>query len=132
MTRDPEVRGLAADPDVFAPDGAEVRILATADSGSMAHFALQPGQVSRAVAHHTVEELWYVLEGLGRMALKSGDDWEVVEAVPGVSIYIPVGTHFQFRNDGDARFAAVAVTMPPWPVDREEAYPVDGLWEAVV
>ena len=53
--------------DVIAPDGCEVRILAQTRRGSMAHFALGPGQVSRAVAHRTVEEVWYFLSGQGRM-----------------------------------------------------------------
>jgi len=29
----------------------------------MAHFKLGPGRVSRAVAHHSVEEIWYILRG---------------------------------------------------------------------
>jgi mannose-6-phosphate isomerase-like protein (cupin superfamily) len=127
-----EVRSLSDEPDVFAPDGAAVRILASTDRGSMAHFALEPGQVSRAVAHHTVDEVWYIVEGRGRMALKSGVDWQVLDLSPGISFSIPVGTHFQFRNDGTSGFAAVAVTMPPWPTDHEEAYPVEGLWQTDV
>ena len=133
MSARPDIRGLGVEPDTYAPDGAEVRLLAGCSRGSMAHFMLRPGQVTRAVSHHTVEELWFFLEGHGRMALKSpGGDWREVEALPGVSLSIPLGTHFQFRNDGDGPFAAVAVTMPPWPVDREEAFPVDGLWQATV
>ena len=50
-------RTLAAAADVIAPDGCEVRILASTVRGSMAHFTLLPGQVSRAVVHRTVEEL---------------------------------------------------------------------------
>lgn len=133
MSELPDIRGLVVKPDVYAPDGAEVRLLAACPRGSMAHFMLQPGQISRAVSHHSVEELWFFLEGEGRMALKSpGDEWREVAALPGISLSIPLGTHFQFRNDGDGPLAAVAVTMPPWPADREEAYPVEGPWEATV
>lgn len=133
MTRRPDVRRLAEDPDAYAPDGAEVRLLAGCPAGSMAHFTLQSGQVSRAVCHHTVEELWYFLDGRGRMALKApGEAWREVDAVPGLSLSIPLGTHFQFRNDGDTAFSAVAVTMPPWPVDREEAFAVAGYWPAAI
>ena len=35
--------------DVLAPDGAEVRILLALKGGSMAHFQLAPGQISKAV-----------------------------------------------------------------------------------
>jgi mannose-6-phosphate isomerase-like protein (cupin superfamily) len=52
---------LPAQPDARAPDGADVRVLLRLAGGSVAHFALGPGQVSRAVTHRTVEEIWYVL-----------------------------------------------------------------------
>jgi mannose-6-phosphate isomerase-like protein (cupin superfamily) len=47
----------------------------------------------------------------------------------GVSVSIPLGTHFQLRNDGAEPLAAVAVTMPPWPGD-DEAYLVKSKWPA--
>lgn len=117
--------------DVIAPDGCEVRILAQTARGSMAHFTLPPGQTSRAVAHRTVEELWFFLAGRGRMWRRHGEAEHVVEVGPGVSISIPLGTRFQLRNDGDEPLAAVAVTMPPWP-GEDEAYCVDGEWPATV
>ena len=52
-------------PDVIAPDGSRVRVLLRLGGGSMARFELAAGQVSRAVAHHAVDELWYVLSGRG-------------------------------------------------------------------
>ena len=113
--------------DVLAPDGSEVRILASGERGSMAHFTLPPGQVSLAVAHRTVEEVWYIVEGQGRMWRKSGDVESVVDLRAGLSITIPVGTAFQFRSDGDAALRAVGVTMPPWP-GMDEAYEVVGMW----
>jgi mannose-6-phosphate isomerase-like protein (cupin superfamily) len=53
----------------------------------------------------------------------------VVAVKPGLSISLPLGTHFQFRCDGKVPLEAVAVAMPPWP-GAEEAYPVEGPWEA--
>jgi mannose-6-phosphate isomerase-like protein (cupin superfamily) len=50
---------------------------------------------------------------------------------PGVSITIPTGTQFQFRNDGGDALDAVAVTMPQWPGD-DEVYSVPGRWEPTV
>jgi mannose-6-phosphate isomerase-like protein (cupin superfamily) len=121
-------RSLGPSPDATAPDGSAVRLLATAPRGSMAHFTLAPGQVSRAVAHKSVEELWYFLRGTGRIWRKLGALEDLVEVGPGVSISIPTGTHFQFRCDGDEPLEAVAVTMPPWP-GGEEAFAVEGVWE---
>jgi mannose-6-phosphate isomerase-like protein (cupin superfamily) len=54
-------------PSVSAPDGSQVRVLLRLKGGSMATFTLQPGQVSAAVTHRSVEELWYVIAGRGRM-----------------------------------------------------------------
>ena len=125
------IRMLAAEADVIAPDGCEVRILAQTSRGSMAHFTLGPGQVARAVAHRTVDELWYFLSGRGRMWRRHGEEEAVLAVAPGVSLAIPLGTHFQLRNDGDEPLAAVAVTMPPWPGENE-AYFVDGKWPPTV
>lgn len=121
----------AALPDAAAPDGSDVRILCAAARGSMALFRLAPGAVSRAVAHRSVEELWYVTRGRGRMWRRDSANERIVDLAPGVSIAIPAGTSFQFRSDGDEAIEAVGVTMPPWP-GMDEAYPVEGIWPATV
>jgi len=119
---------LPAAPDVVAPDGSDVRLLLALAGGSMAHFELAPGRTSTAVRHRTVEEIWFVVGGAGRMWRRDPDGAEdVVALVPGVCLTIPVGTAFQFRTDGASPLAAVAVTLPPWPGDGE-AEPVDGRW----
>jgi mannose-6-phosphate isomerase-like protein (cupin superfamily) len=113
--------------DILAPDGSEVRILLALSGGGMAHFRLPPGQVSRAVRHRSVEEIWYVLSGTGEM-WRSGDAGaEIVSLRAGLCLTIPVGVSFQFRAAPDGPLAAVAVTMPPWP-GEEEAVFVDGPW----
>jgi mannose-6-phosphate isomerase-like protein (cupin superfamily) len=122
---------LPAQPDVLAPDGSQVRILLQLAGGSMAHFQLEPGQTSKPVAHHSVEELWYVLAGRGEIWRRKDGAEESVPLNPGSCISIPVGTAFQFRNLGSEPFAAVAVTMPPWP-GPGEAYAVEGPWTARV
>jgi mannose-6-phosphate isomerase-like protein (cupin superfamily) len=122
-------RHLSSTPDAMAPDGSEVRILAATRRGSMAHFTLPAGQVSQAVAHRTVEEVWYFVAGTGHLWRKNGGEEETIAVHPGISISIPVGTYFQFRADGDAALEALGVTMPPWP-GPDEAYKVAGIWEA--
>ena len=117
--------------DVIATDGSEVRVLCATKRGAMAVFTLAPGGVAKAVAHRTVEEIWVVLRGRGRMWRKSGEREEVTELAAGTSLSIPVGTHFQFRNDGEGPLEAVAATMPPWPGDGE-AYIVSGKWKPTV
>jgi mannose-6-phosphate isomerase-like protein (cupin superfamily) len=124
-------KALGSGADVIAPDGCEVRILAASPRGSMAHFTLLPGQVSRAVAHRTVEELWYFLAGRGRMWRRLGEREEIVAVAAGVSLAIPTGARFQLCNDGAEPLTAVAVTMPPWP-GEDEAYFVEGPWPSSV
>jgi len=119
---------LPAARDVIAPDGSDVRVLLGLAQGGMAHFVLAPGQVSTAVTHRTVEEIWYVLSGRGEMWRRQGDREDVVAMAPGVCLTIPLGTHFQFRSLGTEELAAVAVTMPPWPGDGE-ALVVAGKWQ---
>jgi mannose-6-phosphate isomerase-like protein (cupin superfamily) len=120
---------LPAAPDAVAPDGSDVRVLLRLGRGSMAHFELQPGRVSRAVAHRSVEEIWYVLRGRGQMWRRQGGREETVPLRAGTCVSIPAGTGFQFRAGRGGPLAAVAVTMPPWPGD-DEAYPVPGAWAA--
>jgi mannose-6-phosphate isomerase-like protein (cupin superfamily) len=60
-----------------------------------------------------------------------GEREEIADVAPGVSLSIPLGTHFQLRNDADVPLAAVAVTMPPWP-GEDEACLVEGRWPASV
>jgi mannose-6-phosphate isomerase-like protein (cupin superfamily) len=123
---------LAAVAPFPAPDGSKVRPLLGLKGGSFAHFELLPGETSKAVAHHTVEEIWFIVGGRGQMWRKQDGHEKTVELETGVCLTIPLGTHFQFRCLGDEPLAMVAVTMPPWPTDREEAYPVEGTWPASV
>ena len=127
--KDFETKRLPPTPDVVAPDGSDVRLLARTERGSMAHFELAPGRVSDAIRHRTVDEIWFVLSGRGEIWRKQGNREDIVALEPGVSVTIPVGTHFQFRASGDTALEAVGVTMPPWPGDTE-AVPVPGKWKA--
>ncbi len=118
-------------PDAIAPDGSDVRLLLTLAGGGMAHFELAPGEISTAVTHRTVEEIWFFLGGRGEMWRKQNQSEEVIPVHAGICITIPLGTHFQFRVFGQEPLAAIGVTMPPWPGECE-AYVVKGKWEATV
>jgi mannose-6-phosphate isomerase-like protein (cupin superfamily) len=122
---------IGREPDTIALDGSEVRLLCGLSRGGMAVFSLAADTVSQAVAHRTIEEIWYFVSGHGRFWRRFGDDEEIVAVGPGVSIDIPTGTHFQYRCDGTEPLVAVAVTMPPWPGD-DEAYLVAGIWPPTV
>ncbi len=114
--------------DVIAPDGSEVRILHRLPGGSFAQFSLPPGQTAHAIVHRTVDEIWYFTGGEGEFWLKDGDREETVTVRPDVTLAIPVGIHFQFRNTGATPLTAIAVTMPPWPDTDDEVIFVQGPW----
>lgn len=120
---------LPQNPTVTAPDGSDVRVLLGLAGGGMAHFELAPGATAKAVAHRTVEEIWYVLSGAGEMWRRQGAREEVVALRPGTCLTIPLGTEFQFRASAEEGVAAVAITMPPWPGEGEALF-VAGPWEA--
>jgi mannose-6-phosphate isomerase-like protein (cupin superfamily) len=114
-----------------APDGSDVRVLLGLAGGGMAEFELAAGQVSTAVTHRTVEEIWYVLRGHGEIWRRQGTREEVMSLEPGVCLTIPLGTHFQFRALGDAPLTVLGITMPPWP-GAGEAIVVTGPWAPTV
>jgi mannose-6-phosphate isomerase-like protein (cupin superfamily) len=124
-----QTRELGRDPDAVAPDGSEVRLLAALAGGSFAHFTLAPNAVSAAVAHRTVEEIWYFVAGEGEVWRRRHGAESVVAVKPGVALTIPLGAEFQFRAGPGGPLSFVAVTMPPWP-GADEAFAVVGPWRA--
>jgi mannose-6-phosphate isomerase-like protein (cupin superfamily) len=122
-----DTKRLPVERNHVAPDGSDVRALLTLDRGGLAHFEVGPGQTSVAVAHRTVDEIWFFMSGRGQMWRKLNDQEEVIPVESGVCIIIPVGTHFQFRSFGYESLSAIGVTMPPFP-GKGEAYEVPGEW----
>jgi mannose-6-phosphate isomerase-like protein (cupin superfamily) len=127
----PATRQLAEADEVTAPDGSTVRPLCRITGrGSFAQFRLAPGEISTAVSHATVEEIWFVVGGSGQMWRRHGSQEEIVALRPGTCLTIPLGTVFQFRTDEvSTPLEVVAATMPPWPIDGEhEARLEQGAW----
>jgi mannose-6-phosphate isomerase-like protein (cupin superfamily) len=114
--------------EVTAPDGSAVRPLCVLPgAASFAQFELAPGQVSKAVSHATVQEIWYVVAGGGQMWRGQDGRAEVTPLDAGVCLTIPLGTAFQFRAGQDG-LRVVAATIPPWPDNPGEARPERGPW----
>ena len=72
-------------PDAIAPDGSEIYFkVGNAERASLVEVRLGRGRVSRPVRHRTVEEIWYVTAGRGRVWRQaSGGPGETVEVQPG-------------------------------------------------
>ena len=123
---------VSADYDVLAPDGSEIRLLHSLEGASVVHCALPVGAVSIPVRHRTVEEVWFFLAGRGQVWRKQGERDEVLDVGQGVSLTIPLGTLFQFRNTGSAPLEFLIITTPPWPGEDEAVVVREGRWESTV
>ena len=120
---------LPDDYTVLAPDGSEIRELVGVEGGGMVHCTLRSGKTSIAVAHRTVEEVWYFVKGQGQVWRNQEGRESIVDASPGTALTIPLGASFQFRNTGAGELCFIIVTIPPWP-GAEEGYEVEGPWSA--
>ena len=117
--------------DAKSPAGADIRFIMDGETGNMIHSTVPPGQINRATVHATVSEFWHVLEGEGEIWRRDASQERITSPVPGVSIDIPVGTAFQYRNVGAQPLKFICVTMPPWPGDHEASH-LPGAWEPTV
>ncbi len=75
-----------------------------------------------------MEEIWYFTKGNGEVWRKKESHKTVDKVHPGVSLTIPLGTHFQFKNTGKSPLEFIIITMPPWPGENE-AFTVNNYWE---
>ena len=122
---------LPALPDAKSPAGADIRFIMDGPSGNMIHSTVPSGQINRATVHATVSEFWYVLGGHGEIWRKDAREERVTALLPGVSIDIPVGTAFQYRNVGGMPLTFICITMPPWPGDMEATH-LAGIWQPTI
>ena len=137
----PPLSRRAAVPNVYAPDGSEIRLLTDGRHGavksSVVEVTLPAGQVSRPVYHRTVEETWYILEGRGQVwrCPPRADAASVPPqgVSPGDALVIPMGWRFQFAASPNGALRFLCHTTPPWP-GEDEAVPVEhgGLGEPSV
>ena len=127
MSEVPPLSRASLTPDTIAPDGSEIRLLATAYNGatraSLCEVRLPAGAVSRPITHRTVEEIWYVTSGRGRVwRCAPGQTAEPVDVEPGEALVIPTGWRFQFSAAPDVELRFLCYTSPPWP-GPDEAEP---------
>ncbi len=120
---------LPREPDLLAPDGSEIRLLPAPARGgaSLVHCRLSAGATAKAVTHRTVEEVWHVIQGRGELWRARDERAGVTTLAPGVSVTIPLGTRFQFRNTGSDPLDILIVTLPPW-LGADEALRVADHW----
>ncbi len=123
-----ESNRVKGDYDVLAPDRSEIRFLHQLDDASVVHCSLPVGAVSIPVEHRTVEEVWFFLAGTGQVWRRQGEREQALDVRPGISLTIPLGTQFQFRNTGDVPLEFLITTTPPWPGEDEAVVLNAGRW----
>lgn len=110
-----------------SPAGAEVRLLMSNEYGGIAHCTLRHGKISKAITHKTVSEFWHILSGQGQIWRKQGEKEIIMPLKTGITIDIPLGTHFQYRSDAED-LVFICVTNPPWSGADEASYVTQGAW----
>ena len=98
-----------ADAEAFTTaDGSTIRELWHTDAQSLAEASLAPGQATQRHYHRASEEIYFVLDGNGRMEL-DGDERNVA---PGDAILIPPGAWHQITALEPLRF--LCCCAPPY------------------
>ncbi len=106
------VRTLAEAPTVPCPCGASTRIV-TAKDGAPCSLHVTSIRDSVRHYHRTVTEVYYILEGTGKMELNG--DW--VAIAPGTVIWIEPGTRHRLVSDEGVK--TIVFSLPPFRDDDE-------------
>jgi mannose-6-phosphate isomerase-like protein (cupin superfamily) len=119
-----DVVNLAAAPPFTTKDGSEIReLLAHRNSAirnqSLAEARLPAGAATQAHFHPRAEEIYFLLEGRGRMQIEDG----VREVGPGDAIAIPSGMRHQITNTGSETLRFLCCCAPCY--EHEDTVMVD-------
>lgn len=106
------IRTHAEAPAVPCPCGTSTRILTGADNGPCSFHITE---ITDSVRHYhkLTAEVYYVLEGEGKMELDG--DWHDVS--PTTMVYIPAGVRHRLISDNGVK--TVVVAIPPFQADDE-------------
>jgi len=104
-----------ATPILITETGTELRVLMdTTAKGqgrmSLAMETLRPGQHTSPHWHEHIEEIYYVVQGSGRMEI--GEEARLVRA--GDAILIPIRSVHCLHNTGDEDLVLLCPVSPPW------------------
>jgi mannose-6-phosphate isomerase-like protein (cupin superfamily) len=122
-----DVQNIDRVPAFTTKDGSEIReLLAHRNScirnQTLAEARLPPGASTTAHYHVSTEEIYYLLEGEGRMQV--GDD--IRRVVPGDAIAIPAGALHQITNTGVAVLRFLCCCAPGYEDDDTVLVGPDG------
>jgi len=110
-----DIRNVAEVPAFMTKDGSEIReLLAWRNSvirhQSLAEARLQPGASTQEHLHPRAEEIYFILEGQGRMRIEN----ETREVGPGDAIAIPPGQRHKLWNTGSTTLRLLCCCAPAY------------------
>ena len=108
-----------------APDGSRIIKFQDVRYGGLCHAIFPPQSIAKSQKHKTVDEIWYCIQGNGKIWIKKGKTEKISKIKAKDGFNIPSGTHFQVRNDSKEPLIFVIATMPPWPGASEAIRVVD-------
>ena len=103
-----KIASLASAQAFTTADGSTIRELWHTDAQSLAEASLSPGQATTRHYHAATEEIYFLLDGRGRMEL----DGEEREVEPGDAVLIPPGAWHQITASEPLRF--LCCCAPPY------------------
>jgi mannose-6-phosphate isomerase-like protein (cupin superfamily) len=106
-----KLSSLAAADAFTTADGSTIRELWHTHAQSLAEASLETGQATQRHYHRASEEIYFLLEGHGRMEL----DGEEREVGPGDAVLIPPGAWHQIIASAPLRF--LCCCAPPYAHD---------------
>lgn len=121
-----DVKNIAEVPSFTTKDGSEIReLLAHRNSvianQSLAEARLPPGGSTEAHYHPKCEEIYYILEGTGRMQIGA----DIREVGPGDAIAIPPGARHQITNTSGSVLKFLCCCAPAY--EHDDTVMVDSL-----
>ena len=110
-----EVRSRDAATPFTTVDGSIIRSLLDRSNAPVAHHSLAeatlaPGQATVRHHHRVSEEIYYLVEGAGRMDV----DGEIREVAVGDAILIPPGAWHQLTNTGGGPLRLLCTCAPAY------------------
>jgi mannose-6-phosphate isomerase-like protein (cupin superfamily) len=106
-----KVASLAEATPFTTADGSTIRELWHTEAQSLAEASLAPGLATERHYHHASEEIYFVLEGRGRMEV----DGDALDVGPGDAVLISPGAWHQITAAGALRF--LCCCAPPYSHD---------------
>jgi mannose-6-phosphate isomerase-like protein (cupin superfamily) len=115
------IRSLGDSVPFATKDGSSIRSLldlsnAPVKNQSLAEASLPPGASTQRHRHPNTEELYYLIQGIGKMEL----DGELRQVSAGDAILIPCGASHKITNTGSMDLKILCCCAPPYSHEDTE------------